>query len=86
MQQLTVGEHAWPRDGQLVEGWHVPLVPPGGMEHDRPVQQSPLTVQTALCGWQAAGAWQVVPLQMPEQHCAAELQPELFARQVPASG
>ena len=86
VQQAMVGEHAWPIPGHVVEGWQVPLVAPGGMEHDRPVQQSPFTVQVAFCGWQSAGAWHV-PLQMLEQQSAAVVQLDPLARQVPpASG
>ena len=86
MQQASAGEHAWPIPGQVVDGWQVPLVAPGGMEHDRPEQQSPFTVQVALCGWHVAGAWHV-PLQMLEQQSEALEQLEPLARQVPpASG
>jgi hypothetical protein len=73
--------------------WQVPLVLPCGMEHEYPVQQSEVEVQTEPCGWHAVGAWQVpdpTPPSLPRQRCEQQSVPEVqavpFAWHTPASG
>jgi hypothetical protein len=86
VQQPTAGEHAWPSVEQLVGLWpQVPEVAPPGMLQVSPAQQSPPTVQAAPWGWQVAGAWQVPPLQIPEQHAEAAVQEVPLGRHEPPS-
>ena len=66
-QHRLLGEHAWPAAEQVDPAWQVPLVLPPGMLQPRPTQQSEAEVQTEPCGWHTCGAWQVPPVQMPEQ-------------------
>lgn len=62
-----------PPDGAQVEtAWQVPLVAPGGIEQERPVQQSPSAVQEPLVV--AQGGAQTSPEQLLEQQSLATVQ------------
>ncbi len=70
-----------PPDGAQVEtAWQVPLVAPGGMEQERPVQQSPSAVQEALV--EPHGGAQTSPAQLFEQQSLATPQSWSLALQV----
>ena len=70
-----------PPDGAQVDtARQKPLVSPGTMEQERPVQQSPSTVQEALV--EPHGGAQTPAAQLFEQHSLATAQPRPFALQV----
>jgi len=69
-QHGLLGAHAWPAAEQVAPASQTPVVLPPGMRQPRPEQQSAAEVQMLPWGWQACGAWQTPPLQMPEQHAA----------------
>ena len=70
-----------PPDGAQVEtAWQVPLVAPGRMEQERPVQQSPSAVQEPLVV--AQGGAQTSPEQLFEQQSLATVQVRPLALQV----
>lgn len=85
-QHGLFGEHAWPPAEQVAPDSQVPVVLPPGMRQPSPAQQSEAEVQMLPCGWHTCGAWQVPPVQMPEQHPAPLVHACPFALQTgPAS-
>jgi hypothetical protein len=56
---------------------------PSGISQLSPVQQSAAAVQAPFRGWQTAGAAQLPPEQIPEQHCAPESHATPLAEQLP---
>jgi hypothetical protein len=89
VQHWSFTVQACPAPVQLLV-WQVPVVDPGGMEHEYPVQQSAVDVHDEPWGWHATGAWQVrlpgSPMQRSEQQSVFVLQVAPLALQTPASG
>jgi hypothetical protein len=78
VQQPIAAEHDWP-DPVHVDDWHVPVVAPAAMLHDKPRQQSAVAVQVAFCGEQVFGCWHTVapPSRLAQsmlQHWADDVQ------------
>lgn len=86
-QQSLAPVQACPGPPQVLV-WQVPLVEPGGIKHEYPLQQSAVLVHTDPCGWQARGGWQVLlPVsQRSEQQSLLFVQLVRFAWHTPASG
>lgn len=84
MQQLALVVHACPVFEQVFAIWQVPVAPLNTQV--MPEQQSPAAVHTEPCGWQVAGAWHWLPVQIPEQQSLPVAQVAPLALQVtPAS-
>jgi hypothetical protein len=92
LQHWSFAVQACPGAVQLLL-WHVPLVPPGGMEQAKPAQQSELEVHTEPWGWHALGGSHIpelTPPSVPRQRCEQQSVPLVhavpFPWQTPASG
>lgn len=84
VQQPLACVQAWPTETHA-DGWHVPVMVPGGIAHDVPVQQSAVAVHTPPCGWQTRAGPHIPFVQSSEQHCADDVHVARFARHWPAS-
>lgn len=79
LQQSELTAQAWPDSEQVgpdVGDLQTPLVAPGAMSQESPLQQSAFTVQLAVSPWHGgAGGLHTPPEQLPEQQSVFPVQP-----------